>query len=138
MKTEGNSLSVHINVRFAYGTESDEILRVLKKLSAEYGGEVKNIYPLPAVFVSKERPFIKEFGKAYEEGSGRKHQCILAYGGSYAKAMPNIVSWGPVFPDDEDLCHEANEYFSVKSMLDNGKVFVLALYKIVMSEKSFK
>ncbi len=138
IKTEGNRLSVHINVRFAYGTESDEILRVLEKLSAEYGGEVKNIYPLPAVFVSKERPFIKEFGEAYEEGSGRKHQCILAYGGSYAKAMPNIVSWGPVFPDDEDLCHEANEYFSVKSMLDNGKVFVLALYKIVMSEKSFK
>jgi len=137
-KTEGDTLTVHINVRFAYGTESDEILQVLEALAADFGGTIESIFPLPAVFVSKERPFIKELGNAYEEGSGRKHECILAYGGSYAKAMPNIVSWGPVFPDDEDRCHEANEYFSVKSMIDNGKVFVLALNKLAMSEKSFR
>ncbi len=28
---------------------------------------------------------MKAFAQAYEEGSGRKHAFVLAYGGSYAK-----------------------------------------------------
>ncbi len=137
-KMEGSRLSVHINCRFAYGTESDEIVQVLSELAVQYGGTFENVEPLPAVFVSSVRPFIKEFNDAYREGSGREPDCVLAYGGSYAKAMPNIVSWGPIFPGDEDKCHEDNEYITMDTLLDNGKVFALALYKVVMSEKSFK
>lgn len=137
-RIKGNQLSAHINVRFAYGTKADEILSVLEELAAEYDGNIEDICTLPAVFVSAARPFIKEFGDAYEEGTGRKHECVLAYGGSYAKAMPNIVSWGPIFPGDEDTCHEDNEYWSEASLLGNAKVFVLALYKVVMSDRSFK
>lgn len=137
-RTKGNLLSAHVNVRFAYGAEADEILGVLEELAAEYDGSIEKISQLPAVFVSSERPFIKEFGDAYEEASGRKHKCVLAYGGSYAKAMPDIVSWGPIFPGDEDTCHEDNECWSRRSMLDNGMVFTLGLYKVAMSDRSFK
>lgn len=137
-KMEGNHVSVHINCRFAYGTGSDEIIEVLGKLAAEYGGTFENIEPLPAVFVSASRPFVRVFNDAYKEGSGREPDCVLAYGGSYAKAMPNIVSWGPIFPGDEDKCHEDNEYITWDTLCDNGKVFAIALYNIVMSKEHFK
>lgn len=81
---------------------------------------------------------MKAFGEAYEEGCGREHQFMLAYGGSYAKAMPNIVSWGPIFPGEEDTCHQENEYISVDTLLDNSKIFAIALAKVALSPKSFK
>lgn len=138
VRTKENRLSVNINVRFAYGTSEDEIIAAFSHLAEDYGGKSKVVSSLPAVYVSKERPFMKAFGEAYEEGSGRKHEFVLAYGGSYAKAMPNIVSWGPIFPGDEDTCHEDNEHISVKSLLDNAKVFAIALNKVALSKNSFK
>ena len=92
----------------------------------------------PAVFVPKDRPFLKVFGECYEEVTGLKNEFTLEYGGTYAKAMPNIVSWGPIFPGEEDLCHQANEYIGVESLLVSTKIFAEAIAKIALSEKSFK
>lgn len=138
MRTEGGILSVNVNVRFAYGTREEEIIEGLERLAGEYGGTMKVNSSMAAVYVSRDRPFMKAFAEAYEEGSGRENQFVLAYGGSYAKAMPGIVSWGPIFPGDEDTCHEDDEHISIKSLLDNGKVFAIALSKIVLSAQSFK
>lgn len=138
IRTEENHLLVNINIRFAYGTDEKKIITVLNELAEAYGGTLIVQNSMPAVYVSKERPFMKAFGQAYEEGSGREHEFVLAYGGSYAKAMPGIVSWGPIFPGEEDTCHEDNEHISIKSLLDNGKVFAIALNKVALSEESFK
>lgn len=137
-KVERDQVLVHLNVRFAYGTDSNEIINVIEKIITPWGGALGKVNSLPAVYVSKDRPFMEAFGKAYEEGCGRKHEFVLAYGGSYAKAMPNIVSWGPIFPGEEDTCHEDNEYITIESLMDNGKIFAIALSKVVLSEKPFK
>jgi len=55
---------------------------------------------------------MQAFARAYETVTGLKNEFTLAYGGSYAKAMKNIVSWGPIFPGEEDTCHEVNEHMS--------------------------
>lgn len=137
-KVNEGKIKIHINCRFAYGTEPQEIEDALRRVAEEYGGELFNVESLPAVYISKERPFIKEFAAAYEIASERKNEFVLAYGGSYAKAMPNIVSWGPIFPGEEDKCHEDNEYINCESLMTSGKIFAIALHKIVMSQRHFK
>ena len=67
------------------------------------GGTIKDCNILPAVFVSREKPFLQALASAYEDITGQKNEFTLAYGGSYAKAMPNIVSWGPIFIGEEDV-----------------------------------
>ena len=91
-----------------------------------------------AVFDSKKKPFLKAFAKAYEEVSGFKNEFSLAYGGSYAKAIPNVVAWGPIFPGEQDTCHEPNECIGIDSLLTSAKIFAQAFYEIGTTEKSFK
>ena len=134
---DGNA-RVHVNVRSAYGTKEEHIVSVLKNLAEQYGGELTGAEILPAVYVGRDRPFVQAFSKAYEEVTGLKNEFVLAYGGSYAKAMPNIVSWGPIFPGEEDTCHEENEYISVKCLMDNAKIFSVAIGKVVLSGESFR
>jgi succinyl-diaminopimelate desuccinylase len=138
LKIENNTAKLHVNIRTAYGSDENAIVNVFKKIAAGYGGEIVKAEILPAVYVSKNKPFLQAFAKSYEEISGRKNEFVLAYGGSYAKAMPNIVSWGPIFPGEDDTCHEENEYISIKSLMDNAKIFALAINKIVLSKESFK
>ncbi len=136
--TTDDALEVYVDIRYAYGTDDRKLIGKITSLLESCGGKVQVITNMPAVYVSKDRPFMHAFGQAYEEGSGRKNEFVLAYGGSYAKAMPNIVSWGPIFPEDEDTCHAENEYITETCLLENAVIFTAALAKITLSEKSFK
>lgn len=138
LNVKNNVATLIVNIRYSYGTDAQDIIDTFKNLAKYYGGSLTAFNNLPAVYVSKDRPFMQAFAEAYEKVSGRKNEFVLAYGGSYAKAMPNIVSWGPIFPEDEDTCHEENEYISIKSLVDNSKIFGVAISEIVLSKKSFR
>lgn len=101
--TSGSFVEVGINVRFAYTTTEDELLDVFNRLCQEYGGEVAGITSLPAVFVSRNTPFLEVLSATYEESTGFPPDFVLGYGGSYAKAMPGIVSFGSDPSGDERL-----------------------------------
>lgn len=93
---------------------------------------------MPAVYVRKDRPFLKAFDEAYKRVMGESGGYNLEYGGTYAKAIPDVVSWGPIFPGEEDTCHEENEYIGVDSLVKNAKIFALAMANIAFSEDSFR
>jgi succinyl-diaminopimelate desuccinylase len=138
IKAGKQGTKIVFDIRYAYGTEFADIHTTFKKLAERMGGEILSFENLPPVYVSSEKPYIRAFARAYEKMSGRKNEYALAYGGSYAKAMPNVVSWGPLFPGDEDTCHEENEFISVEALMLNCKIFAAAIWEIAMSEESFK
>jgi succinyl-diaminopimelate desuccinylase len=93
---------------------------------------------MPAVYVEEGKPFLTAFAQAYEETTGLPNEFTLEYGGTYAKAIPNVVSWGPIFPGEEDTCHEENEYISMDSLIMNAKIFALAIAKILCAPESYR
>lgn len=137
MSVSGNEVRIHINVRFAYGSDPDEILQGLEELAKEYGGYTENHDIDPAVYVNRNRPFLQKLAEAYEEVTGLENEFALAYSGSYAKAIPNIVSWGPLFPGDADTSHIENEYIGLDCLMKNAAVFASAIDKIVFTQESF-
>lgn len=128
---------LNINVRFPYGVEPNDIVDAFETWAKPLGGKVAEADPMPAVFVSKEKPYLEILAGSYEKVTGLKNEFTLAYGGSYAKAMPNVVSWGPVFPDEEDTCHEANEYISIDSMIKSTKIFAVSIARILTVKEKF-
>lgn len=137
-KTKDRKATINVNVRFPYGEDSKRIQDNFENWAKAHGGHTVKVNDLPAVFVSRERPFLKVFAEAYEDVSPFKNEFTLAYGGSYAKAMPNVVSWAPLFPGEEDTCHEPNEYIDLANMLMSAEIFASSIEKIALSEESFK
>ena len=138
LKAKDGKAELAVNVRFPYGEESKRIIDRLTSWAEDHGGKTVSVDSQDAVFVPKTSPFLKIFADAYEEVTGLKNEFTLEYGGTYAKAMPNIVSWGPIFPDEEDMCHQANEYIGAESLLIATKIFAEAIAGIALSEESFK
>lgn len=137
-QAEDDRCTLTVNVRFAYGTDPKDLTAYLSAFAEKTGGTVVKSEILPAVFVSRDKPFLQEMAAAYEEVTGLKNEFTLAYGGSYAKAMPNIVSWGPVFPGDEDTCHEPNEYIRLDRLMSSTKIFAQTIARLAFSDKSYK
>ena len=57
------------------------------------------------------------------EGSAK---CIG--GCTYAKMLPNILAFGPIFPGDEVREHKPDEYISIENLMKNTQIYAHAMY----------
>jgi succinyl-diaminopimelate desuccinylase len=51
-------------------------------------------------------------------------------GGTYAKAMPNVVAFGPIFPGQTYTIHEENECWSIEDLVKNVKIMAHAMVEL--------
>ena len=85
----------------------------------------------PPLYVEKDRPFIKELQKAYEESTGQEAKCISIGGGTYCRYVKNTVSFGPVFPGQKELAHQANEFIALEDLKKIAKIYAQAIYNLI-------
>ena len=69
--------------------------------------------------------------------TGDKDTKPLAIGGAtYARAIPNAVGFGPVFPYEAELAHEPNEFASIDSLIKAQQIYYRTLERICKSVSS--
>lgn len=68
--------------------------------------------------------------EAYEEVTGLDGTPVTTTGGTYAKAMPNIVPFGPSFPGQKGIGHNPNEWMDIKDLVTNAKIYALTIAKL--------
>ena len=55
-------------------------------------------------------------------------------GGTYARDLPNAVSFGPLMPGKADQCHVANESMSLEDLFFNAKVIADAIEVLALEQ----
>ncbi|MBQ6691766.1 MAG: dipeptidase PepV [Clostridia bacterium] len=129
-KLEGDTLSVSVNIRYPVTIDVDAFYPALAAKMAEGGfEEVSHSYKKP-LYMPPETELIRCLQKVYEEQTGEPARLISIGGGTYAKAMPNIVAFGPIFPGDEACEHKPNEYVELDKLMKNAKIIAAAMYEM--------
>lgn len=123
LKKTGDSITLNINIRQQFGTTEKAIFEAFNTHADTYGYSFQITEFLAATMVSEKLPHLKQM-KAVYEAYGFTGGFAVASGTSYAKAMPNFVSWGPVFPEDPDCAHQENERLSINTMLIATEMYV--------------
>ena len=87
---------------------------------------------MDGLYIDEASGFIGILMEAYQKGSGDDSGRPMAIGGAtYARAIPNAVAFGPLFPDEEELAHEANEYLALESLEKMTLIYIEALKKLL-------
>ena len=69
--------------------------------------------------------------ESYAEVTGDTEAKPMAMGGgTYAKVLEEGVAFGSLFPDEEELAHQAGEFISLDSLVKNLYIFVKAIEKL--------
>ena len=98
----------------------------------KYGFLYNEIDYLAPVYHKKDSSLIRCLMSAYQEVTGDMDTEPMAIGGAtYARALPNAVAFGPLFPYEEELAHEANEFLSIDSFQKMTEIFVKGLHKLM-------
>ncbi|HPZ90529.1 MAG TPA: dipeptidase PepV [Bacillota bacterium] len=75
------------------------------------------------LFVDPGSPLIRVLQQVYRKHTGEEPRLISIGGGTYARALDNGVAFGPVFPGQEELAHQKDEYISIEHLLKLAEIY---------------
>lgn len=81
------------------------------------------------LFTGKQ-PLVQTLLRVYAEQTGLPPYPKSIGGGTYAKVIPNIVAFGPIFPGDEVREHKPDEFIKIDELMQNAHILAEALYQL--------
>lgn len=83
------------------------------------------------LYMSPDSELIQRLMKVYTECTGdTTAQPKSIGGGTYAKMLPNVVAFGPIFPGDEVREHKPDEFMELSRLRDNANILAEAMYAL--------
>ena len=84
----------------------------------------------PPHHVPADSGLVRSLLAAYEEETGLEGKPMSTGGGTYAKVLKQGVAFGALFPDEEDLAHQADEYETIDRLMLAMKIYANALIRL--------
>lgn len=123
--------SLTINVRYPVTFTDADVFGGMKELLEKYNfGIVKSKHHGP-LYIPADEPLISNLMDIYREFSGdSESQPLVIGGGTYAKAFPGTVAFGPLFPGDEELAHQPDEFVDIEKLVLAAKMYAEAIVRL--------
>ena len=123
--------SVGINIRYPVTKTGKNVYDIIRYKSSEAGIKVIEGAGKEPLYVPADNFMIKILQKVYEDVTGQKADLISIPGGTYARAIKNAVAFGPLFPGNEEIAHEKDEYIGIDDLMMCTKIYAEAIYELV-------
>jgi len=124
------NITLSLNLRYPVTKNFEDMMNPFKKALKPSGFEIGDFEHQEPLYFSKDHKLIKILSKVYEEQTGHKAELLAIGGGTYAKEMPNIVAFGPIFPGKPDLDHQPNEYIEVDDLVKITQIYAQAIKEL--------
>lgn len=131
LTVEDTEIRIYFDIRYPVTASGEEVLARMEKAAAPYGFRVWKQHEIRPVYMDKQGRVITSLLEAYRKITGDFSEPLVVGGGTYARAMNNIVAFGPGFPGRASTEHEANEHMEIESLLKLRKIYYEALKKLL-------
>lgn len=123
--------TVGVNVRYPDGASFTSIYKALEEKMGQRSFAAAMITHETPHAVDKEHGLIQTLAKVYEEQTGEKAEPFAIGGGTYARSLKAGVAFGPLFPGQEDVAHQADEYISIEQLKKATAIYAQAVYELI-------
>ncbi|GAV21730.1 dipeptidase PepV [Carboxydothermus pertinax] len=120
-----------INIRYPVTYKKEDLLKILEEQISGTGIYLKDISDMAPLYVPEDHFLVQKLKKVYEEKTGEPARLIAIGGGTYARAIPNAVAFGPLFPGMEELAHQKDEYIDIDHLIQITKIYAAAIYELI-------
>ena len=132
MDLQDNIIQMKANVRYPISYTHDDLNASFVKNLTEAGFTYTEVLSMEPMYIPDDSDFIQTLMNAYREVTGDTEHMPFSIGGAtYARFLPNSVSFGPLFPYETELAHEANECLSLESFAKMTEIYILALERLL-------
>lgn len=125
-----NKMNLEANMRvpvtYKLSDVEEKVTDNLKELSIQVEFKERK----DSLYIPKDNKLVQKLCKIYNDYYGRDEQPLAIGGATYARAFNNCVSFGAMMPNEEDMCHKADEYIKVQNLIDSSKIYARAIYEL--------
>ena len=120
-----------IDMRIPVTADVAQVTARLREVAASFGLRYGERASMPALYVPLDHPLVNTLLAVYREVTGDADaQPIAIGGGTYARAMPNCVAYGPNFPGRPETAHQADEHVILEDLYRAMAVYAEAVYRL--------
>jgi succinyl-diaminopimelate desuccinylase len=126
---EGGSFSC--DTRFPVTRKAEDLKVKLEQIATAHQMHLTWWYQMEQMFISDNTPLVEKLVKVFQDESGDMTPPMVIGSGTYARMLPGFVAYGPLFPEDENITHQANERMSQEKLLRLTKIYAKAICELV-------
>ncbi len=130
LRVDEQNVEATIDIRYPVMASPEAILKAITAAVAPAGMLVSESTFKQPHHVPESSVLVQSLLNAYHEVTGRPRQAIAIGGGTYARCLKEGVAFGSLFPEDEELAHQAGEYMTIDGLMANVKIFTRAIVKL--------
>lgn len=132
IKVDEKQAKLTINVRYPIKSSAHEVYKGIRNSLSGTGIKlIEDKSDTKPLYIPKDNFLVEKLMKVYREQTGDiDSEPITIGGGTYARAMDNAVAFGPLFPGQEEVAHQKNEYISIEDLIKLTKIYAHALYEL--------
>ena len=132
IKMEDGKIILTINVRYPIKSSAPKVYDGIRENLKGTGIRlVEGKSDQRPLYIPKDNFLVKKLMDVYRDETGDQNsEPITIGGGTYARAMDNAVAFGPMFPGQQDVAHQKNEYIGIEHLMKITRIYAKALYEL--------
>ena len=127
IRYEEQCIRLACNLRYPVEADYEELKRNMQARFANMGMKYTEVEHLSPVYFEKDSKLIQTLMSVYRDVTHDMTEPIATSGASYARAMENIVCFGPIYTGQEEVAHEANEYIELEKYKEMTSIYIQAI-----------
>jgi len=127
-ESDGAKATFYLDIRYPVTVKEEDVLEAIRKAMPAATLEVKGRH-LP-LYVAPDSELVGALLGAYNEVTGENAAPISIGGATYARAFPNAVAFGPVFPGEDSRIHQKDESITIDAFVKCAEIYRAALLRL--------
>lgn len=129
--SEGDGI-LKLDIRYPITADGEAVIEKIQRNAEKEGLTADAKTHKKSIYFDLETPFIKALGEAYTAVTGDNvSKPITIGGGTYARAMGNIIAFGGCFMDQPEFAHQPNERAKIENIHKQGDIYIRAIYNLL-------
>lgn len=131
-KFDEDHASILLNIRYPKGDTGETLTKKINsQLPAGVSATIDGHNQLPH-FVDANDPLVQSLMAAYQAHTDdTSSEPFTVGGGTYGRILKNGVAFGAMFPGDENVMHQANEYINLDKLFKATAIYADAIYRLI-------
>lgn len=135
LRTLQDRVVLTIDIRCPVTVPGDRVLTAIEAACAPYGITVACTEDTKPIYMDKNGRVITAMLEVYREVTGDMSEPVVIGGGTYARAMPGIVAFGPMQPGRECTEHQRDEYILLEDLFQAEDIYKKTIEKLANMEE---
>ena len=132
IRMDEEAVRLGIDIRYPVSRTCEEVLAAIKARLEGTEARIEQVLHREPLYLPEESENIRILTGCFTRCTGQTVSPVSTGGGTYARALPNIAAFGPVFPWRECTEHQADEYMYEDDFYQIAEIYYHAILEMMM------